>query len=68
MNRRSFFKFLGIGVATASVAPKMLAEGSIPMSGEPINKVPFKPKPQCVAHHPEEFMTNKQFIEEETLC
>jgi hypothetical protein len=26
MNRRSFFKFLGIGAATAVVAPKMLAE------------------------------------------
>ena len=26
MNRRSFFKFLGIGAATAAVAPKMLAE------------------------------------------
>jgi hypothetical protein len=25
MNRRSFFKFLGIGAATAAVAPKMLA-------------------------------------------
>jgi hypothetical protein len=26
MNRRSFFKFLGIGAATAAVAPKMLAD------------------------------------------
>ena len=26
MNRRSFFKWLGIGAATAAVAPKMLAE------------------------------------------
>lgn len=28
MNRRSFFKFLGIGAATAAVAPKMLAQPS----------------------------------------
>ena len=26
MNRRSFFKFLGIGAATVAVAPKMLAQ------------------------------------------
>lgn len=26
MNRRKFFKFLGIGAATAVVAPKMLSE------------------------------------------
>ena len=26
MNRRSFFKFLGIGAATAAVAPKVLAD------------------------------------------
>jgi hypothetical protein len=26
MNRRSFFKFLGIGAATAAVAPKLLVE------------------------------------------
>jgi hypothetical protein len=30
MNRRSFFKFLGIGAATAVVAPKLLAEHSTP--------------------------------------
>jgi len=29
MNRRNFFKFLGIGAATAVVAPKMLAERQI---------------------------------------
>ena len=42
MNRRSFFKFLGIGAATAAVAPKMLADTPM-MSGTPINKVPYVP-------------------------
>jgi hypothetical protein len=34
MNRRSFFKFLGIGAATAAVAPKMLAEDITPRDGQ----------------------------------
>lgn len=35
MNRRSFFKFLGIGAATAAVAPKMLADTSDPVYAGP---------------------------------
>lgn len=49
MNRRSFFKFLGIGAATAAVAPQVIAEAikesKYPgMSGTPINMEPFRPK------------------------
>lgn len=31
MNRRSFFKFLGIGAATAALAPKVLLSESVPI-------------------------------------
>ena len=55
MNRRSFFKFLGIGAATAVVAPKMLAVESTGLSGTPVNKKPFIPNPIYVQHTPEEF-------------
>jgi hypothetical protein len=55
MNRRAFFEFLAIGAATALVAPKMLAVESTGLSGTPINKEPFIPKPRYVPHTPEEF-------------
>jgi hypothetical protein len=34
MNRRSFFKFLGIGAATAAVAPKLLMDKQVPRDGQ----------------------------------
>jgi hypothetical protein len=43
MDRRAFFRFLGIGAGVAIVAPKMLARDN-GLHGEPVNMEPFRPK------------------------
>jgi len=53
MNRRSFFKFLGIGAATATaaVAPKMLV-------GEPRRGWYCEPSPKMIAERLQEILPN----------
>jgi len=49
MNRRGFFRLLGLGAAAAVVAPKVIGEVVKPvahgLSGEPMNFEPFRPNP-----------------------